>query len=93
MAEVCLCVILALYSHIGPRAKALGPIWLPQCQYDLEAHLDHIIACIYVYNFIFDRPLHAAVVHWGDWLARRFVDITIDILWVLAALPISCMHT
>ena len=46
MAEVCLKVILALDSHIGPPAKALRPIWLPQCQYDLEAHLGHIITCI-----------------------------------------------
>ena len=38
---------MALDSHIGPRAKALGPIWLPQCQYDLEAHLGHIIICNY----------------------------------------------
>ena len=46
MAEVCLYVELALDSHIGPRAKAIGPIWLPQCQYDLEAHLGHTITCI-----------------------------------------------
>ena len=39
MADVCLLVILALASHIGP--------WLPKCQYDLEAHLGHIITCIY----------------------------------------------
>ena len=56
MVEVCLWVILALDSHIGPRAKALGPIWLPQCQYDghdLEAHLGHIITCICVHDVCF----------------------------------------
>ena len=47
MAEVCLYVILTLDSHIGPRAKSFRPIQLPQCQYDKEAHLGHIITCIY----------------------------------------------
>ena len=28
------------------RCRAWGPIWLPQCQYDQEAHLGHIIICI-----------------------------------------------
>ena len=51
MVEVCLQVIMALDSHIGPQAKALGPIWLPQCQYDLEAHLGHIITCIYCLKY------------------------------------------
>ena len=51
MVEVCLYVILALDSHIGPRAKALGTIWLPQCQYDLEAHLGHIITCMYLTRY------------------------------------------
>ena len=37
-------------SHIGPRAKSLRPIWLPQCQYDIEAHLGHTITCIYHYG-------------------------------------------
>ena len=49
MVVVCLTVILALDSHTGPRAKALGPIWLPQCLYDIEAHLGHIITCMQYY--------------------------------------------
>ena len=52
---------MALDSHIGPRAKALGPIWLPQCQYDLEAHLGRIITCKYVIKIfvwsIFERRI------------------------------------
>ena len=43
MVEVCLEVILALNSRVGPQAD----IRLPQCQYDLEAHLGHITTCIY----------------------------------------------
>ena len=46
MTEVCLLVILALNSHNRPRAKALWPIWLLQCQYDLEVHIGHIITCM-----------------------------------------------
>ena len=36
-------------GHIGTGVaiSARGLIWLPQCQYDLEAHLDHIITCMY----------------------------------------------
>ena len=44
---MCLLDILALYMHIGPLAKALGPIWLPQCKHDLEARQIHEISCIY----------------------------------------------
>ena len=38
---------MALSRHIGPRTKALWPIWLFKWQYDLEAHLGHIITCMY----------------------------------------------
>ena len=47
MVEVCLSVKLALACHLGPRAKAIGRIWLPILKYDLEAHLGHIITCMY----------------------------------------------
>ena len=36
------------YMLIAIKAKALGPIWQPQCQCDLEAHLGHIITCMYI---------------------------------------------
>ena len=52
MVEVCLWVILALDSHIDPQAKVLRPIWLPQCQYDLKAHLGHKITCIYYVSWV-----------------------------------------
>ena len=31
------------YIGTGVAISARGPIWLPQCQYDLEAHLSHIL--------------------------------------------------
>ena len=45
VAAIFCCQFFGLTGATGP--KALGPIWLPQCQYDLEAHLGHIITCIY----------------------------------------------
>ena len=42
MAEVCRYVILTLGSHIGPQADMAAPVPI-----DLEAHLGHIITCIY----------------------------------------------
>ena len=46
MAAVSLYVISALDNLLGPHAKALWPICLPKCRYDLEAHLGHITTCI-----------------------------------------------
>ena len=60
---------MALDSHIGAQAKAFGPIWLPKCQYDLEAHPDHIITCIDC--IIIDKPLVA----WFTYLFKLCNDV------------------
>ena len=46
---------------IWPRcaSKSLGPIWLPQCQYDLEARLCYIInVFIILHELLFDNYIY-----------------------------------